>query len=117
MKVEFLDFARQTMYDALAGLNCKMALYDGEPPKAYTMKGEVKATGYLVGGKAVKFEGEGCLSCPDVVWPDSDITASGALIYDAKTGKGLLRATFPNKTSFRDDFTVSVAGDALVEIV
>ena len=55
---------------------------------AYTRKGEVRGPGYVAGGLALPrteaFEdGAAVLRFAEAVWPDSTITAHGALIYNA----------------------------------
>jgi len=126
---------KEAMLQTLAGHDVKIALYaeaasisPGTP--AYTTAGEVVADGYDAGGKsltgfATAVDGEVAYATWDtpVVWPNSTITARGALLYDADDGdRALASIDFGrNVASTDDDFKVKLpaagADTALVRIV
>jgi hypothetical protein len=118
MGSDLLPYARELMVTVLANLELKLALYDGIVPSNYSTQSEVAAPGYEAGGKSIELDAEDdALSFKAVVWPDSSITASGALIYDVKTGKGLIRSAFSAETSVRDEFEIGLEVESLVELV
>lgn len=118
----------------------KMALYSSSATldittTAYTSTGEVSASGYTAGGKALVIPTSpsypttvattAFVDFNDVVWPVSAITgARGALIYNSTPGGGLTNPAVvvldfgADKASASGDFTVVFAlPDALNAVV
>jgi hypothetical protein len=126
---------KEAMLQLLAGHNVKLALYEEGAnldftTATYTTAGEVSAPGYDAGGKsltgfAVAVDGEVAYATWDtpVVWPNSTITARGALLYDATDGDRALAVIdfHRNVASTDDDFKVKLpaagADTAIVRIV
>jgi hypothetical protein len=126
---------KEAMLQLLAGHDIKIALYEGSATlsyqtAAYTTSGEVVAPGYAAGGKSltgftVAVDGQVAFATWDtpVVWPNSTITARGALIYDATDADRALSVIDfgRNVASTDDDFKVKLpvpgATTALVRVV
>lgn len=100
----------------------RMALYDksaelGFETMAYTPKGEVKARGYAAGGKVLtgarlirSGERGVAITWDSPVWPDSEIKAHGAMIYNATRGHIAIAVLDFQKevTSTDAEFTVHI---------
>jgi hypothetical protein len=126
---------KEAMLQTLAGHDVRIALYTdaasiGAGTPAYTTSGEVAAPGYTAGGASLTgfttvVEGEVAYATWDtpVVWPNSTITARGALLYDADEGNRALAVIDfgRNVASTDDDFKVKLpvpgATTALVRVV
>jgi hypothetical protein len=126
---------KEAMLQLLAGHDIKIALYDAGADLSfvtavYTAADEVVAPGYTAGGKSltgftVAVDGQVAFATWDtpVVWPNSTITARGALLYDATDGdRALAVIDFGhNVASTDDDFKVKLpvpgATTALVRVV
>jgi hypothetical protein len=107
-------------YDLAAG-NFKIALYTGAASigpetTAYTTDGEVVASGYTAGGEALTISqvptigtqsgnAVAYLSFSNVTWT-SELTARGALIYDADTNASVCVLDFGADKTSTTTFTV-----------
>lgn len=95
------------LYTALANLNNTTA--------AYTPVNEVVATGYAAGGLALTISNPptqdtannvAWISFNNATWPNSSITARGALIYNSNTGASIFVLNFGSDITM-NNFTVT----------
>ncbi len=81
---------------ALYGLDADL----GPDTETYQPTGEARGLGYYAGGLLLKGRKvtldrqTGCLDFEDAIWPDSTITAAGALFYNASRGDAALAVLF-----------------------
>jgi hypothetical protein len=114
------DFSSDTIYIALytneATLNAATS--------AYTVSGEVSASGYTAGGQALTVDtgtsgGTTYITFTDISW-SAAITARGALIYKAGDGGAICVLDFgsdkTSTTTFTVDFPTASSTDALIRL-
>lgn len=113
------DLVRQRLMHHLGSLDFWVALYASDQFRAsYSPVGEVKSAGYTPGGAKVSTKQTGfqITVTEDVVWPDSNIRAGSALVYDRESRLGYFFFDFPEKKSVRDEFRIAVGGQPLFSL-